>query len=39
MYLTNLRDVLGEESFLIQFFGTEYVQYRQDTPVGIPCIR
>ncbi|EPS29223.1 hypothetical protein PDE_04172 [Penicillium oxalicum 114-2] len=28
-----------EESFLIQFFGTEYLQYRQDTPVGIPFIR
>ena len=30
---------LGEESFLIQFFGAEYLQYRQDTPVGIPLIR
>ncbi|KAJ5156342.1 hypothetical protein N7492_009145 [Penicillium capsulatum] len=28
-----------EESFLIQFFGAEYVQYRQDTPIGIPFIR
>ncbi|KAJ5650986.1 uncharacterized protein N7484_004709 [Penicillium longicatenatum] len=28
-----------EERFLIQFFGAEYVHYRQSTPVGIPLIR
>ncbi|KAJ6134431.1 hypothetical protein N7523_000753 [Penicillium sp. IBT 18751x] len=28
-----------EETFLIQFFGAEYVQYRKDTPVGIPFVR
>ncbi|KAJ6095405.1 hypothetical protein N7486_006151 [Penicillium sp. IBT 16267x] len=28
-----------EETFLIQFFGAEYVHYRQSTPVGIPMIR
>ncbi|KAJ5914611.1 hypothetical protein N7504_003494 [Penicillium tannophilum] len=28
-----------EETFLIQFFGAEYVHYRQSTPVGIPLIR
>lgn len=38
-YLTNPHGIIGEESFLIQFFGVEYLQYRQDTPVGIPCIR
>ncbi|KAJ5894980.1 Isoprenylcysteine carboxyl methyltransferase [Penicillium taxi] len=27
-----------EEAFLIRFFGAEYVQYRQATPVGIPGI-
>ncbi|KAJ5084193.1 hypothetical protein NUU61_008772 [Penicillium alfredii] len=28
-----------EEAFLIQFFGAEYVQYKEETPVGIPGIR
>ncbi|KAJ5928988.1 hypothetical protein N7466_007944 [Penicillium verhagenii] len=28
-----------EETFLIQFFGAEYVGYRQSTPVGIPGIQ
>ncbi|CAG8409222.1 unnamed protein product [Penicillium salamii] len=27
-----------EEAYLISFFGDEYVQYRKDTPVGIPGI-
>ncbi|KAJ6151401.1 Isoprenylcysteine carboxyl methyltransferase [Penicillium chermesinum] len=29
----------GEEAFLVRFFGADYVQYRQATPVGIPGIR
>ncbi|KAJ5703363.1 hypothetical protein N7493_011752 [Penicillium malachiteum] len=28
-----------EEAFLVRFFGADYVQYRQATPVGIPGIR
>ncbi|OQD90862.1 hypothetical protein PENANT_c001G03777 [Penicillium antarcticum] len=28
----------GEEAYLISFFGDAYVQYRKDTPVGIPGI-
>lgn len=31
--------LLGEEAFLVRFFGDEYVQYRKTTPVGIPFIR
>ncbi|KAJ5280680.1 hypothetical protein N7478_006052 [Penicillium angulare] len=28
-----------EEAFLIRFFGAEYVQFKEKTPVGIPFIR
>lgn len=30
--------ITGEESFLISFFGDDYVQYRRSTLVGIPGI-
>ncbi len=31
--------IAKEEKFLVKFFGQDYVQYREDTPVLIPFIR
>lgn len=31
--------IVKEEKFLVKFFGQNYVQYREDTPVLIPFIR